>query len=255
MDNIKLLLKWSQNKLINPFTNKKIIINKSTFNKLNKMYLSVFPNGYSPIDAINTIDPVSLTEIWKIENNIKILVYSDINNLIYYKDIDNNIYCFEKETIEYFKFYNILINPLNYKPFPENIFENIKCIEKKYTLKDNIIKLFQELSNISVFIDYKLFLELNNSKLITLYNELKDLVEKNINKKLQKEILQKFTIINIYQFTNKSFEEKQLYLYEFLNKLVNNNSSSAKLCKYIVIVTLGLVIPKIKTDYPDYIMN
>jgi hypothetical protein len=247
------IMEWSINKLVNPFTKRKIKENKGKYNDLEKIYNEHFINGYSPIDAINNCDPVSLSPIWIQNGNKKEFKYDNIDNLIYYKDKDMNIYCFEKETIEYFKFYNIRINPINFSILPESIFNNIKKIKKEYTVEDKTIDFFQKLTSISVFIDYNLFYSLNEDFLIKLYYELKDLIFKNITKKEIKNIFKNFKFIDNIIFLKKNIDMKKLYLIELMNIMIDY--SDKYIYKYIIIVALGQTIPKVKENYPDFILN
>lgn len=247
------IMEWSQNKLINPFTRRKIKAYRGKYNELEKLYNETFINGYSPIDAINNCDPVSLSPIWIQTDNKKEFKYGNIDNLIYYKDSDTNIYCFEKETIEYFNFYNIRVNPINFSTLPESIFNNIKKIKKDYTVEDMTIDFFQKLTNISVFIDYNLFYSLNEDFLIKLYYELKDLILKNITKKEIKNIFKKFKFIDNIVFIKKSIDMKKKYLIELMNIMIDY--SDKYIYKYIIIVALGQTIPKVKEDYSDFVLN
>lgn len=247
------IMEWSYNKLVNPFSGRKIKAYKSKYNELKKIYNETFINGYSPIDAINSCDPVSLSPIWIQNGNKKEFKYDNIDNLIYYKDKDMNIYCFEKETIEYFNFYNIRVNPINFSTLPETIFNNIKNINKEYTVEDKIIDFFQKLTLISVFVDYNLFYSLNEDFLIKLYYELKDLIFKNITKKEINTIFKHFKFIDNIIFLEKNIDMKKIYLIELMNIMIDY--SDKYIYKYIIIVALGQTIPKVKKDYPDYILN
>jgi phage pi2 protein 07 len=87
---------WLNNKLRNPRTKKKIKVDGSIYKyfdkiDINKLYLE---------NTIDNKDPISLNDLWIEENGKRIIVYNDINNLVFYKDSQNNVRCFEKESID-----------------------------------------------------------------------------------------------------------------------------------------------------------
>ena len=99
------ILKWYENKSINPYTNRKIKENGVTYKRLMKLYNKfIIENNnknendkLSPLDSIEDIDIINLNRIWEIKDNKKILVHENPDDLITYKDDDNKIHCFEKK--------------------------------------------------------------------------------------------------------------------------------------------------------------
>ena len=61
---INQILKWHQNKLVNPISQRKIKENGKVYNQFKNNYDSIFPNGYNFFDA-DAREPVSLANIWK----------------------------------------------------------------------------------------------------------------------------------------------------------------------------------------------
>ena len=163
---INYILKWNENKEINPLTGRKIKENGAKYNDFKKLYKKYFPNDFNFFDG-NQRDPVSLVDIWIVENNIKKFVYENFNNLILYKDENNLVNCFEKETINYFIEHKVENHPITFSKIPKYIFEMIDFKKKivKKTIKERSLDIFQKFTDISIFIDFDEFLKLSNEDL------------------------------------------------------------------------------------------
>ena len=149
------ILEWYENKNINPYTKRKIKKDGITYKKLLKLYNKFIlennnnNNILSPLDSIEDIDIISLNKIWEIKDGVKKIIYDNINNLITYKDENNNIHCFEKESIQYLKDYNIEFHPITKVRIPKDILEsvNINIPKKEKSNYDLALDIVQLLSH------------------------------------------------------------------------------------------------------------
>jgi len=254
MININYLLEWNNNKNINPITKRIIKPTGNIYKKFKVSYDKIFPYKYNFLDSIYDRDPISRKLIWKIENNKKIYIYdNNYTHLILYKD-DNNVYCFEKETILYLKKYNITKHPITNRNIPLKIF-NIKesLDDNKYNIKSEALKVFQKLTDISIFIDYKEFLKISHCDLDKLYYETKEFYIHNIPDNLQIK-----DVFNFLQndFIKEDIEIKQKILLESYYNILKNSSVELNfLISYIIVGGLGLVNKNIQDLYPDFSFN
>jgi hypothetical protein len=145
------------------------------------------------------------------------------------------------------KHYNINYHPLTMDKLPSNIFNNINIIEKNISISDRAKNVFNLFTNISIFIDSKLFIELNNLKLDKLYYETKSFYNENLPDIIKNE-LNIFICINKYY--KLSLIEKQKYLLDCYEKIIKYNLE-LYIVYYIIVGGLSTVIPKIKELYPD----
>nr|QFG74569.1 MAG: hypothetical protein [Megaviridae environmental sample] len=249
---INNLIKWNKIKNINPATNRKIQEGATVYKKYNKDYSKIFPNGFNYLDSVDDRDPISRVLIWEIENGNKSFCYEkDYNNLVLYK-VDNIIHCIEKSSLSYLKKYKIRHHPVSCKPIPEDIYNMCKGLETDncIDIKNECMKVFQQLTNISIFIDYNEFLNINSDNLNKLYYETKEFYTHNIPE--DKKIKDVFTEENEV-FNCKSYEDKQkILLKNYLSILTESSKEVEYFICYIIVGGLSLVSPKIKTLYPDY---
>ena len=242
---------WCQNKLYNPITKRKIKLNSKTYKLFENKYINFFPNNYSFIDSIEDRDPISFEIFYIIKNDIKTMVYKNLDQLILYQDNMMKVHCFEKTTIEYMKHYNILYHPITMEKLPDNIFNTIKAIDITTSISSRIHSVFNCMNNISIFIESDKFLKLCNSKLDKLYYETRDFYLNNLSKEIINKCLKVFIKTPI-EYNNMTFKNKQEYIvncYEILLK----NSGDNHMFYYIVVGGLNTVIPEIKEMYPDII--
>ena len=256
------LVNWIQEPLINPRTCKTIKYDGCIYKQINKAYLKNKINVDKLIDLINCHDDrdlISKTLFWVENNGLKTSVYpiDKINELIYYRDSKNRLICFEKESLQHLKKHNILYHPITMENIPANVFELLEPL----ILTDNIItnddlslQVFQTLSNMSIFINYELFLKLSKSELCKFNFEIRDFWLQNFTDE------QRYLISN-NNILHKSKEELenydlikiQEYLLNQLIELLNCNKEEYKyMINCIIVGALGIVIPDIKDFYPDF---
>lgn len=277
---VEELKKWEINPLINPRTNRKItekgsiyIYIKKAFNKqklieaenkikmvpelkldelkLNELKLDEF----NLIDSIDDKDPISLSIFWIQDGDNKKIVYTDISNLILYKDSKGFIRCFEKDTLEYMKAHNILKHPITQDDIPLNIFSriNTKDLVKEqlsHTISEKAFSVFQKFASISIFIESEWYIELDKDRLKRLHYEMSDMYKQNLTDIQKKELSAILFKDDVRKF---SLDEMRNYLLTQIECLLDVKKEELKyMCNYIVVGSLGLVIPQIKELYPDF---
>jgi len=270
------LIIWKDNSLINPRTKRDISSTGNVFKYLNKEYLKYINTKKSKVESIINIenknlqiykledsiddkDPISFSIFWILENNKKKIIYSDLNNLILYKDKNGLIRCFEKLSLSYLKAHNILKHPITGDEISNDIFnlcDNINLIEerKNKTIPQKVFDVFQKFSKISLFgIDYQLFVNLNKNQLIKFNYELRDFYSKNLTIEQQNIIsvnpllIKKDNDLNIL-----SKDEIIEYLINQIDILLNIETEGLLyMVKSILVGALQLVIPELKNDYND----
>ena len=253
------LLLWNQNKTVNPLTKRKIKVDGIKYKKFNNLYHRMFSDGYDYFDG-NEKDPVTLEPIWEEKNGVKTFVYSDHNNLIMFKE-DNNVFTFEKDTLEFLKLHKYKKNPITTKEIPESILSKVGIKEEiEKTTEEKAMDVFQLFTSISIFIDSSDFLKLNEGDLDKLYYETFDFFQNNIPEihiKNIREIGQKNKKI-VYEkepseFVALSVNEKKEYILNSFQGLLQYEDEGIKyMANYIILGGLGLVIPKVKSQYPDF---
>lgn len=206
-------------------------------------------------------DPISMNLFWEESNNKRTIVYpkEKLSELVFYMDSNKHIMCFEKESLKYLKSYNILNHPVTNMLLPQNIFDNIDIIDLKQVAKDKTIEqfaldTFQYFANISIFIDYNLFLQLNRDKLIKFNYEVRDFWLQNFTPEQRHAIsLTEIFTKQESELSNNTLEEIQLYLLTQMKLLLCCEKEEFKyMINYILIGAMGIVIPSIKMMYPDF---
>lgn len=260
------LIKWKSNPILNPRTNKNIKEKGRIYKYLQNRYNIEFVNSdklneniYSLIDSVDDKDPISLAIFWIEENGNKKIIYSDTSALILYKDAHNLIRCFEKETLEYLKAYNINKHPITRDDIPEYVFKKIEAknlVEEKklQTLNEFALEIFQKFSLLSIFIDSNLFMNLNKQELIKFNYEIKDMYKQNFSKDQIKEISNRVLFSkNNNELETMSIDKIQKYLLTEMDSLLSVKKEELKyMCNYILVGTLSIVIPIIRQTYPDF---
>lgn len=257
------ILEWYKNKSINPYTKRKIKENGVTFKKLMKLYNNFISEELkelelSPLKSIEDMDIISLNKIWEIKDNKKILVYENIDNLITYKDENNNIHTFEKESIQYLKDYNIEFHPITKVRIPKNIFDSVNIIipKKEKTNDDIALEIVQLLTHNSFFIDKEHFMKLNDKSIDKLYYECQSFFKSNIpqDKILQIQYCNDIFKINCIYFPT-TINKKNYLLNSFLKLLEYEDDMIKIIACHIIIGGLSIVNKDIKKLYPDYNFN
>ena len=259
---INQILQWNKNKNINPLTGRKIKENGNKYKLLEKKYNNIFVNNSNYYDA-NSRDPVSLADIWIETNGEKEYVYKDHLLLLFYSDEKGNYNTFELDTINYFIKHNIKIHPITFLPIPDEIFRKVDYVEPivHKTIKERTFDIFQIFTNISIFIDFKEFLKLDTDELSKLYYETNDFFHQNLPQETIKLIKQSCENKKIYELSLEDykkllFEEKQKYILDSFEILLNYKDETIKFMSYYIILGgLSLFISKIKNDYPDFCFN
>ena len=257
--NINELLLWKRNSLINPRTKRKIKKNGPIYKFLEQNYFKTFPKNIDYLDSIDDRDPVTLNKFWIIENNNKKFIHKNHKELIIYLDENNQCRCLEKNTIKHLKFYKIKNHPVTGKPIPKNIFDETENIKNKNYLSVNelCLSVFKKFTNLSIFIDHNKFLFLKIENLKKLNYEIKDFYYQNISLenriKIDKKDGNQILKLNNNNFNNKDISSIQKYLLNQINLLLDCHDENLKyMLNYIILGALSLVIPEIKTQYPDF---
>ena len=253
------LMKWKRNKYINPRTNRKIKKGKVLYNYLNKQYKNFFKYNYDFLDSIDNRDPVTLNYFWIIKNSEKKFVFEDFSKLLLYKDSNNNVRCIEKETLEYLKYYKINKHPVTLNEIPEEIFNKIKKINLNSfeNLEAKGLRVFNKFSNISVFIDHNKFINLLKRDLNKFNYEISDFYYKNLSLENRK-IIDNEDGKKYFKLTNNNLnimnrENVVDYLLDQIDGIISCKDNNLKfMINYIIIGSLGIVIPEIKEEYPDF---
>jgi len=267
LDELKI---WKINPSINPRTNKKIKIDGATFKLIEKEYnKNKDLIETSALNILNQLlnceddrDPISMNLFWTEKDNVKTIVYplEELNKLIFYTDSHNKLRCLEKETISHFKTYKILNHPVTMELLPNKLFETINPINlnnNKISIDDIALNVFQIFTKKSIFIDYKLFMDLNKNKLLTFNSEIKDIWVQNLTSDQRHSISEK-VIFNKdnSELSKYNLIDIQKYLLEDMNiALECNKEELVLMINYIIIGALGIVIPEIKENYSDVIFG
>ena len=265
------LKKWKNNPLINPRTNKSIKKGAATYKLIEDEYnknkdiietgtLSILNNL---LNCDDDRDPISMNLFWTEKDNIKTIVYplEQLDQLVFYTDSHNKIRCLEKETISHLKTYNILNHPVTMETLAKELFETIKPInleENIVSIDDFALNVFQIFTKKSIFIDYKLFMNLDKTKLLTFNNEIRDIWVQNLTPQQRETICDKpiFNKTNSELLKVNNLKGIQKYLLEDMKIILECNKEELSLMiNYIVIGTLGIVIPEIKENYADVIFG
>lgn len=253
------LVLWKRNKIINPRTKRKITEKGRIYNILSNEYRDYYREDVDPLDSVDDRDPISLELFWKIENKKKILVYKNLSNLVVYLDSERKCRCLEKSSLEYLKAYKMFNHPITNEKIPFRVFKNIKSasLDENCTLDQKALSVFQLFTKISIFIDHELFLKLDSRDLDKLYYETQDFYYKNLDIKnriiIDKSNGNKIFSLSCKNFNLKSKEFKFHYILDNMKLLLDCQDEAIKyMINYIIIGGLGLVIPQIRTNYPDF---
>jgi len=277
---IQELIVWKKNSNINPRTSREISLTGNVYKYLDKEYQKnlvlinklvdsekcvidpkncLIESELKLIDCIDDRDPISMNIFWRMQENKKVIIYSDESNLILYKDSRGNIRCFEKESLSYLKAYGINKHPVSFEDIPIEILNKVESknlVEERKTRsnKDFAFEVFQKFLKISIFIDSEWFLNLNKTNLVKFNYELREFYQNNFSEEQKKDI----SSVEIFTRVDKDLNQLQTediikYLLEQIDILLNIEKEELKyMSNYILIGALGLVIPEIKEMYPDF---
>jgi hypothetical protein len=284
------LILWNSNQLVNPRTNRKINKDCLTYAILRREYYRMILRNkekqmfnINPKPNIETIeikdeepeissleklekillcmddrDPISMNIFWSEKNNIKTIVYplEDLDNLVFYNDIKNNLRCLEKETLKYLKTYNITKHPVTNELIPEELFKNIISInleEIKLSINELALDVFQLFTKKSIFISHESFMLLDKTKLLKFNHEIKDIWIQNLTQEQRNEIsIKPLFVKDKEELLKYKLEDIQKYLLENMKTALKcNNENLSFMIFYILVGSLGIVIPEIKEAYSD----
>jgi hypothetical protein len=284
------LILWNSNQLVNPRTNRKINKDCLTYAILKREYYKMILRNkekqmfnINPKPNIETIeikdeepeissleklekillcmddrDPISMNIFWSEKNNIKTIVYplEDLDNLVFYNDIKNNLRCLEKETLKYLKTYNITKHPVTNELIPEELFKNIISInleEIKLSINELALDVFQLFTKKSIFISHESFMLLDKTKLLKFNHEIKDIWIQNLTQEQRNEIsIKPLFVKDKEELLKYKLEDIQKYLLENMKTVLKcDNKNLSFMIFYILVGSLGIVIPEIKEAYSD----
>ena len=187
------------------------------------------------------------------------------------------IRCFEKESLSYLKLYGIKKHPVSQIEIPSHVFDKVskaKLNKSELTIKDRALEVFQILTNISIFIDHKLYINLTKEELIKLNYEIKDFYEQNLSDEdrnliesnieysdedtdsQSESISNKLFSISSNTLKEKNLEFIQFYILDQIESLINCKIDHLKyMVNYIVLAGLSLVIDEVKELYENFAFN
>lgn len=265
------LKKWKENPLINPRTNKSIKKDAATYKLFEREYNKnkniIESSRLHLLDKLlncdDDRDPISMSLFWTEKDSIRDIVYplDQLDQLVFYIDYNNKIKCLEKETISYLKTYNIFNHPVTSELLPKELFDMIEPInfdKNKVSIDDFALNVFQIFTKKSIFIDHKLFMNLDKNKLLTFNNEIRDIWTQNLTPEQRNIIYNKpvFNKTNSELSKINNIEDIQKYLLQNIKIILECDKEDLSLMiNYIVIGTLGIVIPEIKENYTDVIFG
>jgi len=254
------LMIWKRNKLINPRTNRKIKKNSRLYKYINENYNKSFPNNIDIFDSNDLRDPVSLKSFYiKDASGNKRLIYDNPENLIIYKESENIVRCLERETLQHLKAYNITKHPVSQIEIPTEVLDSIQCVNLKSDLTpaEKALQVFQIFTNISIFIDYKLFLNLDKKSLTKLNYEVKDFYYQNLSKedriKIDKKDGKQYWVKKESELNSLEIQDVQLYILDQIENTLSYPDDDLKfMINYIILGGLSLVISEVKKYYDNF---
>jgi hypothetical protein len=213
------------------------------------------------IQSVDNIDPISLNVFWELENEKKKVVYpkNEYKNLILYFDSMRHIRCFEKESLQYMKSYNVTKHPVTNEELPSYLFDNIDMVDiealhSNDRIEDIAFNVFQYFSKISIFIDSEWFFKLEKPKLLRLNYEMKDFWLQNYNEEQRNDITsEQVFILSTEELDKIELESIQKYLLNQMKMILKCEKEEYRyMINYIILGALGLFITEIKELYPDF---
>jgi hypothetical protein len=122
-------------------------------------------------------------------------------------------------------------------------------------VKNFALKTFQLFNKMSIFIDSKYFMELNKYKLLRLNYEINRLWNSNFTIEQQKEITNNYYNMPSYDLNSYSIDMIQLHILKNIYLLLKSNNIKYKhLINVMILYSLAIIIPEIRSLYPDLIL-
>jgi len=252
---------WVENKQYNPRTKRKIKIDGRLYKYIEKMFnTNILSIDLTVLDSNDHRDPISLKPFYKLNSDgTKKIIYKDLSNLIIYRESEQIVRCFEKESLEYMKSYDITNHPISSKEIPSEIFDKIKrkSIDVKLTSEEKALQVFQMFTHISIFIDYKLFCNLDKDNLLKFNYETKDFYYKNFSitdrKRIDGENGDTYFKFSNSEIKDYEDEKLKLYLLDQIQLVLTCKEEDLKfMINYIVLGGLSLVIEEVKKYYENF---
>ena len=216
------------------------------------------------LETIDDKDIISLNDFWIFEDNVKKIVYPKENYhqlRFYYEnqdsasEINKHLRCFEIETLREFKKKKIDKHPISLKIIPSFIFND----SMSENLNNDLIpieKLVSDVFNLFSYIalDENLFLNLNKTDLIKVYNELNLLWVHNIPENIRNELSN--IELNKKNLENYNLNDIQRLYLNQIKILLEYNGNYKLMIQEIIIAAFGYVIPEFRSEYHyDYPEN
>lgn len=268
------------NKLVNPRTKRKIKKDKYTYNILMKQYIKnkhqidsilnnvILQKQYNLLDSVDDRDPISLNIFWEEitvnQQNMKIIVYPEdkMNELIMYYDSNKLLRCFEIESLQHLKKYNITKHPLTQENIPDYILQQSSTILNSTknnitNISDYALKVFQLFTNTSIInqlIDYNYFMNVNKYNLLRINYELNRLWNNVFTELQRNEITRDYIMVVSHELNSNNIDKIRLHILNNIKLLLQYNENKYKYIVHtMVLYCLAIVIPCIRTLYPDII--
>ena len=228
--------------------------NSASESNLNKK-LSDFEIEKLLLETVDDKDIISLNDFWIFEDNVKKIVYPKENYhqlRFYYENHDDKINkllrCFEIDTLSEFKKKKIDKHPISLKIIPSFIFNdsaicilNTDLIPIEKLISD-VFKLFSYIN-----LDENLFINLNKTNLIKVYNELNLLWIHNIPENIRNELSN--IELNKRNLENNNLEDIQRLFLNQMKILLEYNGDYKLMMQEIIIAAFGYVIPEFRSEY------
>lgn len=238
--------KWTNNKSVNPRTNRKITKN-------GKIY-QYFEKELNKIDKLNLFnvstneEPIMFEKFFD-ETENKLLV--DETKYLIWKESSGRIMALHYKSLLGLQKAKINTHPITRNIIPNSVFtkaneinknvKSINSIEPIETIESLALRTFQYFNNLCIYIDNKDYVNLPSNKITVLKNELYSFYNENLSQ-IQKN-----------QFKKKKFfckNSKRDILLDIIYLMDNVSEKDKIFVSYLILGGLILVLPKLKKNYP-----
>lgn len=262
------LIKWNNNRLLNPLTNKKIKENGKTYLKFLKEWKLIEDDDINIdkllgplkdyIDCEDNKDIISQEDIWILKDGKKVKS-DDIKYLFSYMDDDNKYRGFNIKSIEMLINKNNLKHPITNQEIKEididrakklikYLYENGELKEKKIdNIKKELDNMIYNLNKLGYFVEEKWFKKLEKVDYQKLNYEIGDLLKNNLEKNIYLKI--KGFKKNKMDLINNDIKDIKLMFYQDINEILEMEIKVFG--AMIIICAFGMLIDEIKTRYSD----